>query len=52
MLIVVGNWNLILDPQLDYNNHGHVNSPEAQESQGSVMFQLGIVTGWDGEFEL
>ena len=36
-IIIVGDWNLVLDPQLDIYNYKHINNPKAKESVENMM---------------
>ena len=39
-VIAVGDWNLVLDPQLDCYNYKHVNNPKAKQSVDNMMSEL------------
>ena len=41
-IIIVGDWNLELDPQLDNYNYKHVNDPKAKESVENMLV-LGLI---------
>ena len=43
-IIIVGDWNLVLDPQLDSYNYKHINNPKAKESVENMMLELGLLT--------
>ena len=44
-IIIVGDWNLVLDPQLDSYNYKHINNPKAKESVEN-MLELGLTDIW------
>ena len=44
-IIIVGDWNLVLDPRLDSFNYKHINNPKAKESVEN-MFKLGLTDIW------
>ena len=45
-IIIVGDWNLVLDPQLDCYNYKHINNPKAKESVENVTLELGLTDIW------
>ena len=45
-IIIVGDWNLVLDPQLDSYNYKHINNPKAKESVENMMLELGLTDIW------
>ena len=45
-IIIVGNRNLVLDPQLDSYNYKHINNPKAKESVENMMLELGLADIW------
>jgi exonuclease III len=36
-IIVVGDWNLVLDPELDYDHYKHINNPKSVEVVKNMM---------------
>ena len=40
-IIIVGDWNLVLDPQFDSYNYKQINNPKAKESVETMMLGLG-----------
>ena len=45
-VIAVGDWNLVLDPQLDCYNYKHLNNPKAKESVDNMMSELELRDIW------
>ena len=45
-IIIVGDWNLVLDPQLDSYKYKHINNPKAKESVENMMLELGLTDIW------
>ena len=45
-IIIVGDWNLVLDPQLDSYNYKHINKPKAKESVENMMLEPGLTDIW------
>ena len=45
-IMIVGDWNLMLDPQLDSYNYKHINNPKAKESVENMMLELGLTDIW------
>ena len=45
-IIAVGDWNLVLDPSLDYENYKHVNNPKSKEVVENMMIQLDLTDIW------
>lgn len=45
-IIAVGDWNLVLDPNLDYDNYKHVNNPRATQAVEKMMSDLVLTDVW------
>ena len=45
-VIVGGDWNLVLDFNLDYYNYKHFNNVKGQEQVGSMMDSLDLIDIW------
>ena len=45
-IIWAGDWNLVVDPNLDYHNYRHNNNPRAQEKIIEVMNERELVDIW------
>ena len=45
-IIAVGDWNLVLDPNLDYDNYKHTNNPKSKEAIDNMMIQLELTDIW------
>ena len=45
-LIVVGDWNLVMDPYLDYSNYKHVNNPKATEAVENMIATHSLTDIW------
>ena len=45
-IIAVGDWNLVLDPRLDYDNYIHVNNPKSREVVEDMITQLELMDIW------
>ena len=45
-IIWAGDWNLVLNPYLDYHNYRHINNPKAQEKVIEVMNEKELVDIW------
>ena len=45
-LIMGGDWNLVLDPNMDYCNYKHVNNPLARDRVGDIIFNLDLTDIW------
>ena len=43
-VIMVGDWNMVLDDFTDYQNYKHVNNPKAREVAESMINELNL---WD-----
>ena len=41
-----GDWNLVLNPNLDYHNYKNVNNPKAQEKVIEIMEEMRLVDIW------
>ena len=44
--VIAGDWNLVLNPALDYYNYKHVNNPKAQEKVFEMMTELELTDVW------
>ena len=44
-IIIVGDWNLVLDPHLVIYNYKHVNDPKTKETAEN-MLELGLIDIW------
>ena len=45
-IIAVGDWNLVLDPSLDYDNYKHINNPKSREVVEDMITQLELTDIW------
>ena len=45
-LILGGDWNLVLDPNMDYHNYKHINNPKAREQMEDMIIDLGVTDIW------
>ncbi len=45
-VVVVGDWNLVLDSQLDCYNHKHINNPTAKEAVENMILELELTDVW------
>ena len=45
-VIVAGDWNIVLDPSLDYDNYKNVNNVKAQEAVLQLMDSLSLCDVW------
>eukprot|EP00745_Piridium_sociabile_P031241 TRINITY_DN51755_c0_g1_i1.p1 TRINITY_DN51755_c0_g1~~TRINITY_DN51755_c0_g1_i1.p1 ORF type:complete len:116 (+),score=8.16 TRINITY_DN51755_c0_g1_i1:65-412(+) len=45
-MIIAGDWNLVINPTLDYNNYKNNNNPKAQETVINIMSDLELVDVW------
>lgn len=45
-VIIVGDWNLVLNPAIDYCNYKNNNNPKAQEQVFELMTELSLVDIW------
>ncbi len=48
-IIIVGDWNLLLDPKFDGYNYKHVNNPNARFKVEQLMFELNLIDVWRDE---
>ena len=46
MAIICGDWNLILDPELDCENYKHVNNPKARTVVKDLLDELEIMDSY------
>ena len=44
--IIAGDFNLVLNPELDYFDYLHINNPKARESLIETIFELDLVDCW------
>ena len=45
-IIWAGDWNLVMNPNIDYHNYKHNNNPRAQEKIIDIMNEKGLVDIW------
>ena len=45
-IIVVGDWNLLLDPSIDCKNYKHINNPHARNAVLNLMTDLKLFDVW------
>ena len=45
-LILTGDWNLVLNPELDSQNYKHVNNPKFREKVIDMTNELSLVDIW------
>ena len=45
-LVIVGDWNLVLDPHYDYNNYKHINNPKATEAVERIISDHSLTDVW------
>lgn len=45
-ILIGGDWNLVLNPSLDYCNYRHNNNPKAQEKVAEMSAELELVDIW------
>ena len=45
-IIWAGDWNLVLNPHVDYHNYKHNNNPRAQEKVNEVMNEKDLIDIW------
>ena len=45
-VIICGDWNFVLDPDLDYNNYLHVNNPRARKIMLDFIEKENFVDAW------
>ena len=45
-IVCCADWNLVLDPTVDYSNYKHVNNPEAADSVKVMMETLALTDIW------
>ena len=45
-IVAVGDWNLVMDPNMDYNNYVNINNPNAREALEKITVELGIADVW------
>ena len=48
-IIMVGDWNLLLNPQIDGSNYKHVNNPKARLAVLKIMNDLNLFDVWREE---
>lgn len=45
-LAIVGDWNLVINPYLDYDNYKHVNNPKAAEAVAKIISDHNLSDIW------
>ena len=45
-VVIVGDWNLFLDSQLDCYNYKHINNPKAKEATENMILELELTDVW------
>ena len=45
-LILTGDWNLVLNPELDSQNYNHINNPKCREKVIDMTNELSLVDIW------
>ena len=45
-IIAVGDWNLVMDPALDYDNYKHINNPQAKKAVEDMTVELSLTDIW------
>ena len=45
-IILAGDWNLVLNPDIDYDNYKHVNNPRARDKVSTMMDNLDLIDIW------
>ena len=45
-VVIVGDWNLVLDSQLDCYNYKHINNPRAKEVVENMILELELTDVW------
>ena len=45
-VIAVGDWNMVMDANLDCHNYNHVNNPKAKQSVENMMLELDLTDIW------
>ena len=48
-VIIVGDWNLLLDPSVDGRNYQHVNTKKAKDSVRNLIAELNLIDIWRSE---
>ncbi|GFO02758.1 reverse transcriptase-like protein [Plakobranchus ocellatus] len=48
-LIIVGDWNLLLDPDMDGENYLHINNPRARAAMHKLIGNLNLIDVWRDE---
>ena len=46
LIIIAGDWNLVLDPNLDDHNYKHHNNVKARERVEDLIVNLGLTDIW------
>ena len=49
-VIIVGDWNLLLNPTIDGVNYKHVNNPNAQNKVKQIMNELALYDAWREDY--
>ena len=45
-ITIGGDWNLVLDPNMDYFNYKHLNNPNSKEKVEEMMLNMDLVDIW------
>ena len=45
-IVIAGDWNLVLNPTIDYDNYKHINNPKAKEKVSDMSVELELVDVW------
>ena len=45
-IIVTGDWNLVLDPDLDYDSYKNINNPKAKEAVDNMISKFSLADVW------
>ncbi|GFO33597.1 endonuclease domain of the non-ltr retrotransposon line-1 [Plakobranchus ocellatus] len=48
-LIIVGDWNLLLDPDMDGENYLHIYNPRARQAMHKLISNLNLIDVWRDE---
>ncbi len=48
-IIIVGDWNLLLDPNIDGFNYKNINNPNSRFKVDELMFELNLIDLWRDE---
>ena len=50
-MLLVGDWNLLLNPEIDGHNYKHLNNPRARQQVLFIMNELNLVDIWREEHQ-